>query len=67
MNRSNIHKACLSLSLPLLVLGFSGVVGPQSTGLSKGFGAVFFLMFLICNFLKNEMTDEELLSQKTRR
>lgn len=59
LNRSNIHKFFISVSLVLFGIGFSGLFGPQTTGLGKGFGAIFFVLFMIFNFLKNELTDQE--------
>lgn len=59
LNRLNVHKPLLALSIILFLIGFSGLFGPQVTGLGKGFGAVFFILFFICNLLKNEKTDVE--------
>jgi hypothetical protein len=44
----------------LLLIGFGGFFGPKTSGLRKGFGAVFFILFFICNLLKKEKTDEEI-------
>jgi hypothetical protein len=60
INRSNIHKLFLAVSLILALAGFSDLFGPLTSGLGRGFGAVFFSLFMICNYLKNEKTDEEL-------
>ncbi len=66
INRSNVHKPLLALSIVLLSVGFSGLFGPQATGLGKGFGAVFFILFFICNLLKNEKTDDEIRNSALR-
>src|SRR5438093_7388383 len=60
INRSNIHKPFLATSLVLALIGFSGFFGEKITGLGKGVAAISFILFLICNYLKNERTDEEL-------
>ena len=60
INQSNIHKVMLAISLLLAFIGFSDLFGPVSSGLGRGFGAVFFCLFMICNYLKNEKTDQEL-------
>lgn len=59
INRSNIHKLVLAISLILAVIGFSDLFGPIMSGLGRGFGAVFFSLFMICNYLKYQKTDDE--------
>jgi hypothetical protein len=67
VNRSNIHRPAVTISLILFAVGFSGLFGPKTTGMCKGFGAVCFIIFMIFNYLKNEKMDDELARVKPAR
>ena len=67
INRSNVHRLLLVISLVVAAIGFSDAFGPQISGLGRGFGAVSFSLFLIFNYLKNEKTDQELAMQPEQR
>ncbi len=60
IDQSNIHKPLFAVSIILFFIGFTNLFGPKVTGLGKGLGAVFFILFFICNLLKGEKTDDEL-------
>jgi len=66
INRSNIHKPFLALSLVLTIIGFSELLGPAATGFAKSFGAIFFILFFIATLLKTQKTDDDLRKESSR-
>lgn len=64
LDRFNIHKLFIALSIGLTLIGLSGFGSNGLNGAFRGLGAVFFVLFYICNLLKNEKTDEELAALK---
>jgi hypothetical protein len=60
MNRFNVHKKFAVLSVLTLLVGFSDVGSAIFSGLTRALGCIFFILFLIFYFLKNELTDDEL-------